>query len=102
MKGGITWLKREKFTSVKFAEMWCRSLKAEGSFSKSVSSTEKLKKLFAVIDAEDIVALLINADPDAMARSEVPVQHLGLKSRKGDGFEQFVLKRVQQARQELI
>jgi len=58
LKGGKTWLKREKFTSVKFAEMWCPSLKAEGSFSKPISSTEKLKKLFEVIDAPAGVDLI--------------------------------------------
>jgi nanoRNase/pAp phosphatase (c-di-AMP/oligoRNAs hydrolase) len=39
----------------------------EGSFPKSVSSAEKLKKLFETVSADDIVAILINADPDAMA-----------------------------------
>lgn len=39
----------------------------EGSFAKSVSSRERLKKLLEVISAEDVVAILINADPDAMA-----------------------------------
>ena len=33
----------------------------ERSFSKSVSSAEKLKKLFEVVSADDIVAILINA-----------------------------------------
>lgn len=39
----------------------------ESAFSKSVSIAEKLKKLFDVVNAEDVVAILINADPDAMA-----------------------------------
>jgi nanoRNase/pAp phosphatase (c-di-AMP/oligoRNAs hydrolase) len=39
----------------------------ESSFPKSVSSGEKLKKLLEVISADDVVAILINADPDAMA-----------------------------------
>ncbi|MGD2272859.1 MAG: DHH family phosphoesterase [Desulfobacterales bacterium] len=39
----------------------------ENSFPKSVPSTERLKKLFEVVNAEDIVAVLIKADPDAMA-----------------------------------
>ena len=49
--------------------IWTKEMnaKVQGSFSKPVSSTEKLKKLFEVIGTEDIVALLINADPDAMA-----------------------------------
>jgi nanoRNase/pAp phosphatase (c-di-AMP/oligoRNAs hydrolase) len=40
---------------------------SERSFARSVSSTEKLNKLFEIVSAEDIVAILINADPDAMA-----------------------------------
>jgi nanoRNase/pAp phosphatase (c-di-AMP/oligoRNAs hydrolase) len=39
----------------------------ERSFSKSVSAAEKLEKLFNVVNAEDVVTILINADPDAMA-----------------------------------
>ena len=39
----------------------------ESAFTKSVSSAERLKRLYSVIDADDIVAILINADPDAMA-----------------------------------
>jgi len=39
----------------------------ESPFSKSVSAVEKVKKLFSVVNSEDTVAVLINADPDALA-----------------------------------
>jgi nanoRNase/pAp phosphatase (c-di-AMP/oligoRNAs hydrolase) len=37
------------------------------SIGKSVSSVEKYRKLRRVVDAKDTLAVLINADPDAMA-----------------------------------
>ncbi len=39
----------------------------EAPFPKSVSSTEKAKRLLKVVDPEDRLAVLINADPDALA-----------------------------------
>lgn len=39
----------------------------EHPFSKSISSTEKYKRLLDVVTLEDTVAVLINADPDSMA-----------------------------------
>jgi hypothetical protein len=36
-------------------------------FSKSVSYTEKCKRLLDVVTPDDTLAILINADPDAMA-----------------------------------
>lgn len=36
-------------------------------FGKSVSSVEKYRQLMDVVDAKDTLAVLINADPDAMA-----------------------------------
>lgn len=36
-------------------------------FSKSISYTEKCKRLLEVVSPEDTLAVLINADPDAMA-----------------------------------
>lgn len=36
-------------------------------FSKSVSTVEKIKKLFSTVSPDDSVAVLINADPDALA-----------------------------------
>lgn len=36
-------------------------------FGKSVSFTEKLKRLLSVVDTRDIMAILVNADPDALA-----------------------------------
>lgn len=39
----------------------------EHPFPRSTSSTEKLKRLFEIVSPEDTVAVLINADPDAMA-----------------------------------
>lgn len=39
----------------------------EAAFPKSVSTADRLKKLFEIVNTEDTVAILINADPDAMA-----------------------------------
>ncbi|MEJ2724506.1 MAG: hypothetical protein P8175_07645 [Deltaproteobacteria bacterium] len=39
----------------------------EHPFPKSTSSTEKCKRLFEVVSPEDTLAVIINADPDAMA-----------------------------------
>jgi nanoRNase/pAp phosphatase (c-di-AMP/oligoRNAs hydrolase) len=39
----------------------------EHPFPKSTSSTEKCKRLFELVSPEDTVAILINADPDAIA-----------------------------------
>jgi nanoRNase/pAp phosphatase (c-di-AMP/oligoRNAs hydrolase) len=36
-------------------------------FAKSVSSAERVKRLMELVNPEDTVAILINADPDAMA-----------------------------------
>jgi len=43
------------------------AVRMDHPFSKSVSSTEKCKKLWEVISPEDTVAVLINADPDAIS-----------------------------------
>lgn len=39
----------------------------KGSLPESESSAKKLNDLFKLVDTEDVVAILINADPDAMA-----------------------------------
>src|SRR4030042_10557 len=39
----------------------------EHPFPKSTSSTEKCKRLFELVSPEDTVAIIINADPDAIA-----------------------------------
>ncbi len=39
----------------------------DSSFSKSASASDKLKKLLSVAGSEDTLAILINADPDALA-----------------------------------
>ena len=39
----------------------------KSGFPESVATKEKLRMLFEVVSTEDIVAILINADPDAMA-----------------------------------
>ena len=38
----------------------------------------------------------------SMARAEIAVRDLGLKSKKQIHFEQYMLKRIRQARQDLI
>ena len=44
-----------------------KSIVMEHPFAKSVSAVEKVKRLFEVVGSEDTLAVLINADPDAMA-----------------------------------
>lgn len=39
----------------------------EHPFPKSISSTEKCKRLFEIVSPEDTLAIIINADPDAIA-----------------------------------
>ena len=39
----------------------------EHPFPKSTSSTEKCKRLFELVSPEDTIAIIINADPDAIA-----------------------------------
>ncbi|MGD2099277.1 MAG: DHH family phosphoesterase [Desulfobacterales bacterium] len=39
----------------------------KNAFSKSVSTADRLKLLFKMLKPDDIVAILINADPDALA-----------------------------------
>ena len=36
-------------------------------FARSTPTVERVKRLWEVVDAEDVVAILINADPDSMA-----------------------------------
>ena len=43
------------------------AVRMDHPFSKSVSSTEKCKRLWEIISPEDTVAVLINADPDAIS-----------------------------------
>lgn len=56
----------------------------ESSFPKSVSSTAKIQKLFEVVNAEDILAILINADPDAMASAYALKRLLWRKVKRVD------------------
>jgi len=39
----------------------------DAPFGSSISNSEKVKRLFALVDSNDALAVLINADPDAMA-----------------------------------
>jgi nanoRNase/pAp phosphatase (c-di-AMP/oligoRNAs hydrolase) len=39
----------------------------DAPFGNSISNSERVKRLFALVDSNDALAILINADPDAMA-----------------------------------
>lgn len=52
--------------------------------TKSVATAEKLKKLLKVVNAEDVVAILINADPDAMASAFALKRLLWRKAKRVD------------------
>ncbi|MEJ2656773.1 MAG: DHH family phosphoesterase [Desulfobacterales bacterium] len=61
---------------------------------KSVSSAEKYRKLRGVIDAEDTLAVLINADPDAMASALALRRLFWDKTRK---IHIFRINRIERA-----
>jgi nanoRNase/pAp phosphatase (c-di-AMP/oligoRNAs hydrolase) len=56
----------------------------ESASAKSVVTANKLKSLFKVVNAEDVVAILINADPDAMASAFALKRLFWRKVRKID------------------
>jgi nanoRNase/pAp phosphatase (c-di-AMP/oligoRNAs hydrolase) len=55
-------------------------------FPKSVSTVEKLKRLYEVIEKDDYLAILINADPDALASAMALSRLFWRKSGQVDIF----------------
>ncbi|MEW6665467.1 MAG: DHH family phosphoesterase [Thermodesulfobacteriota bacterium] len=63
-------------------------------FPKSVSSTEKWKRLLDVVSQEDTVAVLINADPDAMSSALALRRLFWRKVRKTLIYHINIIKRA--------
>ncbi|MGM0662559.1 MAG: DHH family phosphoesterase [Thermodesulfobacteriota bacterium] len=63
-------------------------------FSKSVSAAEKIKKLFSTVNTDDAVAVLINADPDALSSAMALKRILWRKVRKTNIYRINVIKRA--------
>ena len=55
-------------------------------FPKSVSTVEKLKRLYQVVGKDDYLAILVNADPDALASAMALKRLLRRKSGKTEIF----------------
>jgi len=63
-------------------------------FSKSTSSTEKCKRLLEVVNPEDTVAVLINADPDAIASALALKRLFWRKVKKASIYRINAIKRA--------
>jgi nanoRNase/pAp phosphatase (c-di-AMP/oligoRNAs hydrolase) len=63
-------------------------------FPKSTSSAEKLKKLLELVSPDDTVAVIINADPDAMASALALKRIFWRKVKKTLVFHINVIKRA--------
>jgi len=66
----------------------------EHTFSKSTPVGEKLKKLLERVDAEDTVAILINADPDAISSALALQRLFWRRAKKTRVFRINVIKRA--------
>ena len=66
----------------------------EHPFPKSTPVTEKLKKLLERVEAEDTVAILINADPDAMSSAMALQRLFWRRVKKTWVFRTNVIKRA--------
>jgi len=66
----------------------------ENPFTKSVPTSEKVKKLLSVISSEDTVAILINADPDAIASAMALKRIFWRKVKKTEIFRVNPIKRA--------
>jgi hypothetical protein len=64
------------------------------SLSQSTSSTEKCKRLFELVSPEDTVAILINADPDAIASALALKDSSGAKVKKTFIYNINIIKRA--------
>ena len=63
-------------------------------FSKSISYTEKCKRLLEVVSPEDTLAVLINADPDAMASALALKRFFWRKVKKTLIYHTNIIKRT--------
>ncbi len=66
----------------------------EHPFPKSTPVAEKLKKLLEQVEAEDTVAILINADPDAMSSAMALQRLFWRRVKKTRVFRTNVIKRA--------
>jgi nanoRNase/pAp phosphatase (c-di-AMP/oligoRNAs hydrolase) len=66
----------------------------EHPFPKSTSSTEKCKRLFELVSPEDTVAIIINADPDAIASALALKRLFWRKVRKVFIYHINIIKRA--------
>lgn len=66
----------------------------EQTFPKSVSTAEKLKRLYSVLSQDDSVAVLINADPDALSSAMAFKRLLWRKVRKTGIYRINPIKRA--------
>lgn len=66
----------------------------EHPFPKSTSMTEKCKRLFEVVSQEDTLAVLINADPDAIASALALTRLLWRRVRRTLVFHVNIIKRA--------
>jgi nanoRNase/pAp phosphatase (c-di-AMP/oligoRNAs hydrolase) len=66
----------------------------EHPFPKSTSSTEKCKKLFELVSPEDTLAVLINADPDAIASALALTRLLWRRVKRTLVFHVNIIKRA--------
>ncbi len=66
----------------------------ENPFPKSTSITERRNRLFEVVSPEDTVAVIINADPDALASALALKRLLWRKVKKTKIFHINTIKRV--------
>jgi nanoRNase/pAp phosphatase (c-di-AMP/oligoRNAs hydrolase) len=71
-----------------------KPIRMNSSFPKSTSSAEKLKRLLELVSPDDTVAVLINADPDAMASALALKRILWRKVKKTLVFHINVIKRA--------
>ena len=66
----------------------------EHPFPKSTSSTEKCKRLFELVSPEDTVAIVINADPDAIASALALKRLFWRKAKKVFIYHINIIKRA--------
>jgi nanoRNase/pAp phosphatase (c-di-AMP/oligoRNAs hydrolase) len=68
--------------------------KMEHPFPKSTSATERCKRLFEVVSPEDTLAVIINADPDAMSSALALKRLFWRKVKKSVIFHINTIKRA--------
>ncbi|NLA74961.1 MAG: exopolyphosphatase [Deltaproteobacteria bacterium] len=69
------------------------SVKMENPFPKSTSVTDRVRLLMNVVEQNDVVAIIINADPDAMASAMALKRIFWRKARKINIYHTNIIKR---------